>query len=85
MLTAYGVMPGTAISPTTGILEPPRQLWPLLVDPAADRVVALFFEAIGLAATGRPPYAHGAWAHDGLGVVDGGPARRIRYPPARRG
>jgi AcrR family transcriptional regulator len=33
-----------------------RAAWPLLAQPHADQVFALFFEANGLAATGREPY-----------------------------
>ncbi len=34
-----------------------RAAWPALAHPDADRVFALFFEASGLAAAGRAPYA----------------------------
>jgi AcrR family transcriptional regulator len=34
-----------------------RAAWPIVADPSADRVFALFFEANGLAAAGREPYA----------------------------
>ncbi|MEZ5343338.1 MAG: TetR/AcrR family transcriptional regulator [Acidimicrobiales bacterium] len=34
-----------------------RVAWPLLAAPSNDRVFALFFEANGLAAVGREPYA----------------------------
>ena len=37
-------------------LELVRTAWPTLAQPAADAVFALFFEASGLAATGREPY-----------------------------
>ena len=33
-----------------------RAAWPVLADPEADQVFALFFEANGLAAAGREPY-----------------------------
>ena len=33
-----------------------RRAWPVLARPEADRVFALFFEANGLAAAGRPPF-----------------------------
>ena len=34
-----------------------RRAWPLVATPEQDRVFALFFEANGLAAVGREPYA----------------------------
>lgn len=33
-----------------------RKAWPVLADPEADRVFALFFEANGLASSGHEPY-----------------------------
>ena len=63
-------------------LELVRATWPLLAQPAADPVFALFFEASGLAAIGREPYrslvpqlvdAWIAWASE---FVRGPPARR---------
>lgn len=37
-------------------LELVRRAWPVVSDTAAERVFALFFEANGLAASGREPY-----------------------------
>jgi AcrR family transcriptional regulator len=63
--------------------------WPILARPEADRVFALFFEANGLAATGREPYrtlvpqlveAWIAWATE---LIDGEPdARRAEAETA---
>ena len=33
-----------------------RKAWPVLTTPAAERIFAIFFEAIGLAAAGTDPY-----------------------------
>jgi len=33
-----------------------RKAWPVLTTPTADRIFAIFFEAIGLAAAGTDPY-----------------------------
>jgi len=43
-------------SPAADHLELLRAAWPILARPEADPVFALFFEAGGLAATGRDPY-----------------------------
>jgi AcrR family transcriptional regulator len=56
--------------------------WPVLAGPDAHRVFALFFEASGLAATGREPYRTlvpqlvEAWIDWTTGFLDGTPARR---------
>jgi AcrR family transcriptional regulator len=59
-----------------------RAVWPILARPEADPVFALFFEAGGLAASGREPYrslvpqlveAWIAWASE---FIRGTPARR---------
>ena len=69
-------------SPTADHLELVRTAWPILARPEADPVFALFFEAGGLAATGREPYrslvpqlvdAWIVWASD---FITGTPARR---------
>lgn len=44
-------------TPAKDHLEMTRRAWPLLASPDNDRVFALFFEANGLAAVGREPYA----------------------------
>ena len=44
-------------APAADHLELLRTAWPLLAQPDADPVFALFFEANGLAAAGRTPYA----------------------------
>ncbi len=43
--------------PAAGHLELLRTVWPMLARPDADPIFALFFEANGLAAAGREPYA----------------------------
>ena len=43
-------------SPAAGHLELARAAWPVLARPDADAIFALFFEANGLAAAGRPPF-----------------------------
>ena len=44
-------------TPADDHLELARTAWPVLASPDNDRVFALFFEANGLAAVGREPYA----------------------------
>lgn len=43
-------------SPAANHLELARAAWPVVAHPDADPVFALFFEALGLAASGRDPY-----------------------------
>ena len=44
-------------TPASGHVQMVRRAWPILATPPNDRVFALFFEANGLAAVGREPYA----------------------------
>lgn len=59
-----------------------RAAWPILTRADADAVFALFFEAAGLAATGREPYRTlvpqlvDAWISWAATFVSGTPARR---------
>lgn len=59
-----------------------RAAWPVLARPDADHVFAMFFEASGLAAAGRAPYADvvprlaDTWIEWAAGVLDGPPQRR---------
>jgi AcrR family transcriptional regulator len=46
----------TFTAPAVDHLDLVRTAWPILARPEADPVFALFFEASGLAATGRDPY-----------------------------
>jgi AcrR family transcriptional regulator len=87
VLTALGVQLQDALA---AAVEPPvadhrallRAAWPVLARPDADRVFALFFEASGLAAAGRGPYADvvprlvDAWIQWAAGVLDGPTQRR---------
>jgi hypothetical protein len=56
--------------------------WPVLTNPEADRVFALFFEAVGLAAIGREPYRTlvpqlvEAWIEWTSGFFEGSRSRR---------
>lgn len=59
-----------------------REAWPVLADPGTDRVFALYFEASGLAAAGRAPYADlvppllAAWVDWAAGLLEGEAADR---------
>lgn len=61
-----------------------RAAWPALATPAADPVFALFFEASGLAASGREPYRTlvpallGGWIDWAAEQLSGTPAKRRR-------
>jgi AcrR family transcriptional regulator len=87
VLGALGVRLQEALA---AAVEPPvadhrallRAAWPVLARPDADRVFAMFFEASGLAAAGRAPYADvvptlvDAWIEWAAGVLEGSPQRR---------
>jgi len=72
----------TFSSPAADHLELLRTAWPVLAHPDADPVFALFFEAAGLAATGREPYRTlvpqlvEAWIDWAGEFVSGTPKRR---------
>jgi AcrR family transcriptional regulator len=61
VLVAMGTALQETLAPTFAAkvadhVELLRSAWPILAHPDADPVFALFFEAAGLAATGREPY-----------------------------
>lgn len=70
-------------SPASDHLALVRLAWPLLARPKSDPVFALFFEANGLAATGREPYRSlvpklvEGWIKWAAGFI-GGTAKRRR-------
>ena len=69
-------------SPAADHLDLLRTAWPILAHPEADPVFALFFEANGLAAAGRAPYADlvpqlvDAWIAWAAEFLAGGPEQR---------
>ena len=69
-------------SPKSDHLELLRAAWPILAQRGADPVFALFFEAAGLASTGREPYRTllpqlvDAWITWAGEFIRGTPARR---------
>lgn len=69
-------------APATDHVELAGAAWPVLADPDADQVFALFFEATGLAAAGREPYDSlapalvEAWIEWVASFFDGTPTRR---------
>ena len=76
-------------APAADHLELLQVAWPVLADPAVDPIFALFFEANGLAAAGRPPFdavvpqlvdAWIAWLTDHLEGAR--PARRVEAETA---
>ena len=86
-LSAMGAQLQTTLAPAFSTpaadhLELLRAAWPVLARPDADPVFALFFEAGGLAATGREPYRTlvpqlvEAWIEWAAGFIRGAPARR---------
>jgi AcrR family transcriptional regulator len=69
-------------TPAADHLDMTRTAWPLLASSENDRVFALFFEANGLAAVGREPYASlvpglvAGWIDWAAELLAGTPARR---------
>ncbi len=65
-----------------------RAAWPVVASPDADAVFALFFEANGLAAAGREPYAGllpqliEAWVAWASAFIDGPPPHKRREAEA---
>ncbi|MGI9612352.1 MAG: TetR/AcrR family transcriptional regulator [Acidimicrobiales bacterium] len=69
-------------TPAADHIEMTRTAWPLLASPDNDGVFALFFEANGLAAVGREPYASlvpglvDAWIDWAASLIAGTPAQQ---------
>lgn len=69
-------------TPAADHVEVTRTAWPVLASPQNDRVFALFFEANGLAAVGREPYASlvpgliAGWIDFAASLLAGTPAQR---------
>lgn len=69
-------------TPSADHVELLRAAWPVLADTAVDPIFALFFEANGLAAAGRAPFATvvpqlvDAWIAWVSGYLEGTPAER---------
>ena len=87
VLSAMGAELQTTLAPAFSTpaadhIELLRTAWPLLARPQADPVFALFFEAGGLAATGREPFRTlvpqliEGWIEWAATFVRGRPARR---------
>jgi AcrR family transcriptional regulator len=72
----------TFTSPAADHLDLLRTAWPILARPESDPVFSLFFEAGGLAATGREPFRTlvpqlvDAWIEWAAGFIRGTKARR---------
>jgi AcrR family transcriptional regulator len=93
VLLALGAQLQAALAPA---VQPPvadhrallRAAWPVLAQPDADRVFALFFEASGLAAAGHDPYAVvvprlvEAWIDWAAELLEGSPQHRRREAEA---
>lgn len=68
--------------PAADHLELARRAWPMIATPEADPVFALFFEANGLAAAGREPFADlvpqlvEAWIAWAAELIEATPAKR---------
>ena len=56
-LQLQGALAEAFSKPAANYLELARVAWPVLARPEADPIFAMFFEANGLAAAGREPYA----------------------------
>jgi AcrR family transcriptional regulator len=87
VITAMGLQLQDTLAPAfTTPVRGHRELiacaWPLLAQPVNDRIFALFFEANGLAAVGREPYASlvpelvEAWIVWAAALMDAPPERQ---------
>ncbi|MEP4652359.1 MAG: TetR/AcrR family transcriptional regulator [Ilumatobacter sp.] len=87
VLVAVGVQLQQTLAPVLGAeavdhLELVRAAWPVVAQPDADAVFALFFEANGLASAGRQPFSTlvpqlvEAWITWAAEFFQGTPARR---------
>ncbi len=77
-----GVLTKAFKAPAADHVALTRTAWPILARPAIDPVFCLFFEAMGLAASGREPYKAlagqlvGAWTEWLSGFFEGTDAER---------